>query len=99
MNGRSDAAMVISYALLNVADILTTQYILSHGGTEMYPLADAIIKQGWWLSWLIKVGVGTAIACLLYVVAPKKSWRIAMVAIILLMCLVVGNNVIEIISH
>lgn len=90
------AALVLAgcMALLQPADIITTNYVLAHGGRELNPFIRWCMRLGrWW--WVPKVGI-VAVATTMLVQQRHAGGLWMLGALVLLYVAVVLSNCVQV---
>jgi Domain of unknown function (DUF5658) len=85
--------LVATLVMLNLLDVLTTRWILDHGGSEQNPILRPIIHDPL-APLLIKLGLCLVIGSLV-LAAPRRSWfaDAGLVTIVAVYTCVIGWNV------
>ena len=93
--------LIILILTLQVMDIITTLFIIRHGGVELNTLTTSLVHSSAYVP--IKLLPAVMITPIPYIISKKpkiqKFFTIGLVVVIVLMVLVVSQNTIQIILH
>jgi len=89
-----NAVMALSFGALNLADYMTTKYILNSGGEELNPIARFLMKRNLWgFSKIVTATVGMLLAY------QDKNVGITTKLMVGSYGYLVGHNLKEIVTH